>query len=99
MIAESHAPRDHVSHDFMSAVGMICNFLTASVLSVPAKGIEHQERVETALQALGQHPLELDPGAAARTPPGNQLLEISRLADRDVVKGRSHRGVQSGYAG
>jgi hypothetical protein len=78
---------------------MIGHDLAAFVLCITAEGIKHQERVEPALQTLCQYPFELDPRTAARATPGNQLLEMARLADRGVVKGQSHRSVQGGVTG
>jgi len=96
VITEAHSPRDHVGHNFVSAVWVIGNVRAAVILRIPAKGIKHQEWVKPALHALRQDPFELDTRIAARTPPGNQLLNTARLADRDMLKGHSHDGVQGG---
>jgi hypothetical protein len=80
-------------------VRVISNVRAAVILRVPAKGIKHQEWVKPALHALRQYPFELDTRIAARTPPGNQLLNTARLADRDVLKGHSHDGFKGNTAG
>jgi hypothetical protein len=61
-VAVQHAPGDHVGHGFETAVRVVGKAGDVVVGLVAAKGVEHQKRVEPALQVLGEHPGELDAG-------------------------------------
>jgi len=58
-VAVEHAPGDHVGDRFKASVRVVGETGDVVVGLVAAKGIEHQKRVEPALQVLREHAGEL----------------------------------------
>ncbi|MNN23309.1 hypothetical protein D3C81_1367020 [compost metagenome] len=65
-VAMAHAASQHVGDGLETAVRVIGEAADVVILAVGAEGIEHQERVQPALQVLRQHAGQLDAGAVGR---------------------------------
>ena len=101
-VAVEHAARDHVGDGLEAAVRVVREAGDVVVGPVAAEGVEHQERVQPALQVLRQHAGELD----ARTVGGgyarHQPLDAAGLLQAGG-EGGGHggllkvRGVKSGH--
>ncbi|MNT06635.1 hypothetical protein D3C72_1413120 [compost metagenome] len=65
-VAMAHAASQHVGDGLEAAVRVIGEAADVVILAVGAEGIEHQERVQPALQVLRQHAGQLDAGAVGR---------------------------------
>ena len=74
-------PGEHVGHGLEAAVRVVGETGDVVVGSVAAEGIEHQERVEPALQVLRQHARQLDAGAVAGGLAGDQAFDGAGLGD------------------
>ncbi|EWS60259.1 hypothetical protein Y695_04582 [Hydrogenophaga sp. T4] len=80
-IAVQHAARDHVGDGLEAAVRVVGETGDVVVGVVAAEGIEHQERVEPALQVLREHAGEFHARAVGRGLPRDQPLDTAWLMD------------------
>jgi uncharacterized ferritin-like protein (DUF455 family) len=76
-VAVAHAPLDHVGNGLEAAVRVLREACDIVARLVAAEGVEHQERVEAALQGLGQHAVDLHAGAVH-----HELAAITRSTPR-----------------
>ena len=87
VVAMAHAARDHVRHRLEAAMRMVRKAADVVLRIVGAERVEHQERIEPALQRLRQHARELHARAVGRRLAGDHALDRARL--RHVLVGRS----------
>ena len=87
VVAMAHAPGDHVRHRLEPAVRMVRKAADVVLGIVGAERIEHQERIEPALQRLRQHARELHARAVRRRLAGDHALDRARLRHALVVDG------------
>jgi hypothetical protein len=80
-VAMPHAAGDHVGDGLEAAVRVLGKAADVVVGVVGAEGIEHQERVETALQRLRQYAHELDAGAIGGRGARDDALDVARPSD------------------
>ncbi len=80
-VAVPHAAVEHVGHGLEAAVRMVGEAGDVVAGVVGAEGIEHQERVEPALQVLREHAGELDAGTVARGLAGDDPVDRARVVD------------------
>ena len=74
----THAAGQHVRDRLEAAVRMIGKAGDVVVGFVGAERIEHQERIEPALQVLRQHAHQLDAGAVLRRLAGDDAVDRTR---------------------
>jgi hypothetical protein len=82
---------EHDGHGLEAAVRVLGKAVDVVPRRIAAKGIEHQERVEPALQGLGEHAGELDAGTIGRGLAAHGALDAAGvLKDHGVLLFSSH---------
>jgi hypothetical protein len=76
-VAVPQAAGDHVGHGLEAAVRMVWKAADVVARVVGAEGVEHQIRVEPALQVLRQHAGQLDARAIAGGLAGDEALDLA----------------------
>jgi len=78
-----YAPGEHVRDGLEAAVRMIGEAGDVFLRIVRAERVEQQERVQTALQIVGEDARQSHAGAVGRRLPGHLSLDLPRAADRE----------------
>jgi EAL domain-containing protein (putative c-di-GMP-specific phosphodiesterase class I) len=78
----------HVGHGFEAAVRMIREAADVVFRIIGAERIEHQERVQPALQRLRQHACQLHAVTVGSGLAGHQLLDFARARHSLVPQSR-----------
>ncbi len=87
VVAVAHAARDHVRHRLEAAVRMIGEAGQIVIRVIAAEGIEHQERIEPALQRLGQHAREPDARAVRGGVAGDDAFDAAGVFHAGLYEG------------
>jgi hypothetical protein len=80
-VVVAHAAGEHDRHRLEAAVRMVREAAHVVARRVAAERVEHEERVEAALQGLGQHAGQAHARAVGRGLAAHQALDGARLAD------------------
>ncbi|MNT11018.1 hypothetical protein D3C72_1458760 [compost metagenome] len=95
-VAVTHAASQHVGDGLEAPVRVIGETADVVVLVVGAEGIEHQERVQPALQVLRQHAGELYAGAIGRGNAAHHAVDGAR-ARYGLLGGGRNGGESAGF--
>src|SRR3989442_11584613 len=82
-----YAPGEHVRHSLEAAVRMIGEARDVFLRIVRAERVEQQERVETALQIVGEDTRQPDARAVGRRLPGHLAFDLPRATDHGCWMG------------
>ena len=77
-VAVAHAPVEHDRHGLEAAVRVVGKAADVVARGIAAEGVEHQERIEAALQRLRQHARQLDAGAVGGRLAADDALDAAR---------------------
>ena len=77
-VAMTHAAGDHVRHRFNAAMRVVRKSADVVLRIVGAKRVEHQERIELALQRLCQHACQFHARAVGGRLTRDQPLDVAR---------------------
>ena len=77
----AHATGEHDGHGLEAAVRMVGKAADVVGRGIAAEGVEHQERIEPALQRLGQDAGQADAGAVGSRLAADGALDVARAED------------------